>query len=87
MISLHHNRVILQMNNTKVTITLADHNSTMKKSIVCDLLKVWEKSPIQSGIGFGFASHRLKNWREIFKTNSKPSNRVITFDSHLKATI
>jgi len=49
------------------------------------LLKVWEKSLIQSGIGFGFASYHLKNWREIFKPISKPSNRVITFDSHLKA--
>jgi len=38
MISLHHNRVILKMDNTKVTITLADHNSTMKKnqlSVIC----------------------------------------------------
>ena len=37
-------------------------------------------------IGFGFASHWLKNWREFFKPITKRGNRnhVITFDSHLK---
>ena len=37
-------------------------------------------------IGFGFASHWLKNWRDSFKPITKCStrNHVITFDSHLK---
>jgi len=32
-----------------------------------NLLKVQEKSRAQVVIGFGFASHWLINWREIFK--------------------
>ena len=40
-------------------------------------------------IGFGFASHWLKNWRESFKPITKRSNRshIITFDSHLKTAL
>ena len=40
-------------------------------------------------IGFGFASHWLKNWRASFKPITKLSsrNRVIIFDSHLKTTL
>ena len=40
-------------------------------------------------IGFGFASHWLKNWRDSFKPITKRSNRnhVITFDSHLKTAL
>ena len=56
-------------------------------AITCNLLKAWEKSRVQEG--FGLASHWLKNWREIFKQITKRRNqdRVITFDSHLKAAL
>ena len=48
-----------------------------------------EKSRVHGAIGFGFASHWLKNWRESFKPITKRSNRnhVITFDSHLKTAL
>ena len=40
-------------------------------------------------IGFGVASHWLKNWRDSFKPIIKHSNRnhVITFDSHFKTAL
>ena len=55
----------------------------------CNSLKAREKSRARGAIGFGFASQRLKNWRESFKPNTKRSNRnhVITFDSHLKTAL
>ena len=65
-------------------------NSVMNQSeflaITCNLLNAREESRVQGAIGFGFASHWLKNWREVFKPITKRSNRnrVITFDSHLK---
>ena len=34
-------------------------------SITCNSLKAREKPRVQGEIGFGFASHWLKNWREI----------------------
>ena len=43
-----------------------------------------EKSRVQGAIGFGFASHWLNNWREIF---SKSLSVTITFDSHLKTAL
>ena len=48
-----------------------------------NLLIAWEQLPAQSTIGFGFASHGLKNWREIFKPINKPinCNRGITSDN------
>ena len=47
----------------------------------CSLLKAREKTCVQDAIGFGFASHWLKNWHTIFKLITKRSkrNRVITF--------
>ena len=58
-------------------------------AITCNLLKAREKSREQGAIGFGFAPHWLKYWREIFKPITKCSNRnqVITFDSHLKTAL
>ena len=55
-------------------------------------IKAREKSRVPGAIGFGFASHWLKNWRESFKPITmrlKRSNRnhVITFDSHLKTAL
>jgi len=59
------------------------------QAITSNWLEVREKSRVQVGIGFGFASHWLKNWRESFKPITKRSNRnhVITFDSHLKTAL
>ena len=57
--------------------------------ITSNSLKGREKSRVHGAIGFGFASHWLKNWRECFKPITKRSNRnhVITFDSHLKTAL
>ena len=68
-------------------------NSAMNQSqflaITCNLLEAREKSRVHGAIGFGFASHWLKNWCESFKPNTKRNNRnqVITFDSHLKTAL
>ena len=61
-------------------------NQSQFLGITRDSLKAREKSRIHGAIGFGFASHWLKIWRESFKPITKRSNRnhVITFDSHLK---
>ena len=40
-------------------------------AITCNLLKAREKSRVQRTIGFGFASHWLKNWHEIFRPITK----------------
>ena len=67
-------------------------NSAMNQSqflaITGNSLEAREKSRVQGAIGFGFASHWLKN-RESFKPITKRSNRnhVITFDSHLKTVL
>jgi len=54
-------------------------------AIACDLLKTRGKSRAPGAIGFGFASHCLKNWREIFEPITKCNNRhrVITFYTQL----
>ena len=64
-------------------------NQSQFLAITCYWLKAREKSPVHGAIGFGFASHWLKNWRESFKAITKHSNRnpVITFDSHLKTAL
>ena len=58
-------------------------------AITCNFLIAREKSRLQVVIGFGFASHWLKNWREIFRpiTKHSNSNREITFDSHWKTVL
>ena len=57
--------------------------------ITCNSLKAREKWRVHGAIGFGFASHWLKNWREPFKpiTKRNDRNHVITFDSHLKTAL
>ena len=54
-------------------------NSAMNQSqflaIICNLLTAREKSRVHVAIGFGLASHWLKNWRESFKPIIKRSNR------------
>ena len=64
-------------------------NQSQFLAITCNSLKAREKSRVRGAIGFGFASHWLKNWREPFKPITKRSNRnhVITFDSHLKTAL
>ena len=64
-------------------------NQSQFLAITCNSLKAREKSGVLGAIGFGFASHWLKFWRESFKPITKRSNRnhVITFDSHLKTAL
>ena len=64
-------------------------NQSQFLAITCNTLEAREKSRLHGVIGFGFASHWLKNWRESFKPITKLSNRnhVITFDSHLKTAL
>ena len=71
-------------------ITPTNHNRRKKQrdeqitllTITFKSLKAREKSRVHGAIGFGFASHWLKNWRESFKPITKRSDRnhVITFD-------
>ena len=58
-------------------------------AITCTSLKTRKKSRVHGAVGFGVASHWLKNWRESFKSITERSNRnhVITFDSHLKTAL
>ena len=64
-------------------------NQSQFLAITCNSLEAREESRVHGAIGFGFASHWLKNWRESFKPITKRSNRnhVITFDSHLKTAL
>ena len=64
-------------------------NQSQSVEITCNTLKAREKSRVHGAIGFGSASHWLKNWRESFKPITKRSNRkyIITFDSHLKTAL
>ena len=68
-------------------------NSAMNQSqflaITCNSLEAREKSRVHRAIGFCFASHRLKNWRDCFKPITKRSNHnhVITCDGHFKTTL
>ena len=73
--------------------TTTGTNSSMNQSQFLAMprnsLEAREKSRVHGAIGFGFASHWLKNWRDSFKPIPKRSNRnhVITFDSHLKTAL
>ena len=71
------------------TGTKSAMNQSQFLAITCNSLEAREKSRVHGAIGFGFASHRLKNWRESFKPITKHSNRnhVITFDSHLETAL
>ena len=66
-------------------------NQSQFLAITCNSLVAREKSRVHGaiGFGFGFAFHRLKNWRESFKPITKRSNlnHVITFDTHLKTAL
>ena len=64
-------------------------NQSQFLAIVRNSCEAREKSRVHGAIGFGFASHWLKNWHDSFKPITKRSNRnhVITFDSHLKTAL
>ena len=64
-------------------------NITEFLAITCNLLKAREKSRAQGAIGLGFASHLLKNWRDIFKPIMRccNTNCFVTLDSHLTASL
>ena len=64
-------------------------NQSQFLAITCNSLKAREKSCVQGAIGFGFASHWLKNWRESFEPITKRSNhnQANTFDNHLKTAL
>ena len=64
-------------------------NQSQSLAITCNSLKARKKSRVHGAIGFGVASHWLKNWRDSFKPITKGSNRnhVITFDSYLKTAL
>ena len=64
-------------------------NQSKFVAILCNLHKAREKSRVQVAIGFGFPSHWLINWRDIFKPITKRANciRIITFDSHFKTAL
>ena len=59
---------------------------TQSQEITSNSLETREKSRVHGAIGFCFASHWLKNWRESFKPITN-RNHVITFDSHLKTAL
>lgn len=54
-----------------------------------NLLKAREKWREHGVIGFDFACHWLRNWREILKPVTKRSNRnrIIIFKIHLKTAL
>ena len=64
-------------------------NQSQFLAITCNSLEAREKSRVHGAIGFGFASHWLKNWRNSFKPITKRSNRnhVVTFNNNLKTAL
>ena len=61
-------------------------NQSEFQAITGNVPKAREKSRVQRaiGFGFGFASHWLHNWRDIF---SQSLSVAITFDSYLKTAL
>ena len=61
-------------------------DSAMNQS---QFLAITCNSLVHCAIGFDFASHWFKYWRDSFKPITKRSNRnhVITFHSHLKTAL
>ena len=51
-------------------------NQSQFLAIICNSLKAREESRVHGGIGFGLASHWLKNWRKSFKSITKRSNPI-----------
>ena len=71
------------------TGTKSAMNQSQFLAITCNSLEARKKSSVHGAIGFGFASHWLKNWRDSFKpiTTRINCNHVMTFDSHLKTAL
>ena len=71
------------------TRTNSSMNQSQFPAINCNSPEAREKSRVHGAIGFGFASHWLKNWHESFKpiTQRSNCNHVITFNSHLKTAL
>ena len=67
----------------------SEMNQSQLLAITCNSLKAREKWRVHGTVGFGFASHWLKNRRESFEpiTERSDRNHVITFDSHLKTAL
>ena len=57
------------------TGTNSGMNQSQFLAITCNSLEAREKSRVHGALGFGFASHWLKNWRDSFKPITKRSNR------------
>ena len=51
-------------------------NQSQFLAIICNSLKAWEESRVHGAIGFGLASHWLKNWSKSFKSITKRSNPI-----------
>ena len=51
-------------------------NQSQFLAITCNSLEAREKARVHGAIGFGFASHWLKNWRESFEPITKRSNLI-----------
>ena len=56
-----NSKIITSVNHNRANRLLKQSESL---SITNNLLKTHERSLVQVAIGFGFASHCLKNWRE-----------------------
>ena len=56
-----------QLLRPNTTRTNSSVNQSQFLAITCNSLEAREKSRVHGVIGFGFASHWLKNWRESFK--------------------
>ena len=78
-----------QLHRPITTGAVSAMNQSQFLAISCNSLEGREKSRLHGAIGFGFASHWLKNWRDSFQPITKRSNHndVITFDSHLKTVV
>ena len=78
-----------QLLRPTTTGTNSAKNQSQFLAITCNSLEAREKSRAHGAIGFGFASHWLKNWHQSFKPITTRSNRkhVITFDGHLKTAL
>ena len=67
-------------------------NQSKLEAITCRRRKARENAQEQVAIGFGFTSDWLRNLRESFKpitkrSNTKPKQTQITFDSHVKIAL
>ena len=67
-------------------------NQSKLEAITCRRRKARENVREEVAIGFGFTSDWLRKWREYFKpitkrSNTKPKQTQIIFDSHVKIAL